>query len=261
MDYMAEHLTATRARWHHRTGGNHLPEPDGVQAAAQDAGGGLPGGGGIPACWGVLIHILVSRRPILILDRASATRTDTIAFFKVGNDGFDLGAQRRPIERDDLPEVQAELGAFLIQLRAGETVDESRLMAGRVVAKDMIAKDGEYNLTGDRYQEAPLPSTEYPLRRVGELVKPISPPVKLQRPDFGEMGRFPIIDQSQTEIAGWTDDESTLVTPDGPVVIFGDHTCRVKLVEVPFAQGADGIKILETNADTNARFLYLILLS
>ena len=39
------------------------------------------------------------------------------------------------------------------RLRAGETVGELRLMAGRVVAKDMIAGDGEYNLSGERYRE------------------------------------------------------------------------------------------------------------
>ena len=43
---------------------------------------------------------------ILLLDKALARRTDKIAFFKVENDGFDLGAQRRPIDKNDLPQVQ-----------------------------------------------------------------------------------------------------------------------------------------------------------
>ena len=258
VDYMAEHLTAN--------GRAGIIVPEGIIFQSQTAykqlrrmlvEDYLVAVVSLPA--GVFNPYSGVKTSILVLDRALAKRTDVIAFFKVENDGFDLGAQRRPIERDDLPKVQAELGAFLIQLRADETVDKSRLMAGSIVAKDTISRHEEYNLTGERYQETPLPSTEYPMRRIGELVKPISPPVKLQRPDFGEKGRFPILDQSQTEIAGWTDDESTLVTPDGPVVIFGDHTCTVKLVEVPFAQGADGIKILETNADVNARFLYLLL--
>ena len=50
---------------------------------------------------------------VLILDRALAKRTDHIAFFKVENDGFDLGAQRRPIDRNDLPRVQAELAEYV----------------------------------------------------------------------------------------------------------------------------------------------------
>ena len=31
--------------------------------------------------------------------------TDEVLFVKVQNDGFDLGAQRRPIEKNDLPEA------------------------------------------------------------------------------------------------------------------------------------------------------------
>ena len=44
-----------------------------------------------------------------------------------------------------------------------------------------------------------------------------------------------------------------------PLVIFGDHTCIVKLIETPFAQGADGIKILETIDAVDPRYLYHIL--
>ena len=258
VDYMAEHLTA-----HGRAG---VIVPEGIIFQSQTAyrqlrkmlvEDYLVAVVSLPA--GVFNPYSGVKTSVLFLDRALAKRTDAIGFFKVENDGFDLGAQRRPIERNDLPRVQAELGAFLSRLQAGDTVDGVRFLAGRVVAKEIMARDREYNLTGGRYQETPLHSTEYPLRRIGELVKSISPPVKLQTPAFGKIGRFPIIDQSQTEIAGWTNDESTLVTPDGPVVIFGDHTCTVKLVEVPFAQGADGIKILQTNVDLNPRFLYFLL--
>ena len=74
------------------------------------------------------------------------------------------------------------------------------------------------------------------------------------------MGRFPIIDQSQDEIAGWTDDETAVIRPQKkPFVIFGDHTCAVKLVGTAFAQGADGIKILQTSDGLDPRFLYQVL--
>ena len=51
---------------------------------------------------------------------AGKRRTDRIAFFKVENDGYDLGVQRRPIEKNDLPQVQDEIViAYLQGLRAG----------------------------------------------------------------------------------------------------------------------------------------------
>ena len=64
---------------------------------------------------------------ILILDKFLAKKTDHIAFFKVANDGFDLGAQRRPIAENDLPQVQAELAEYLRHLRTGESADASQV--------------------------------------------------------------------------------------------------------------------------------------
>ena len=58
---------------------------------------------------------------ILLLDKALARKTDRIAFFKVENDGYDLGAQRRPIEQNDLPQVGGEIAAYMQRLRAGES--------------------------------------------------------------------------------------------------------------------------------------------
>ena len=196
---------------------------------------------------------------ILLLDPALAKRANHVAFFKVENDGFDLGTQRRSIDRNDLPRVQAELVQCLRSMGTSNPVGELELTNGLVVLKEKISKDGEYNLSGDRYLDTSPQFTEYPLRKIGTLVKTITPPAKLQNTTFGKSGRFPIIDQSQSEIAGWTDDESALVTPDVPVVIFGDHTCTVKLVETPFAQGADGIKILQTADILDPRFLYYFL--
>ena len=88
---------------------------------------------------------------ILILDKVLAKKTDRVAFFKVENDGFDLGAQRRPIDKNDLPQVQKELGEYLRRLRAGKS--ELSLTLGLSAEKEKIAADGEYNLSGERYRE------------------------------------------------------------------------------------------------------------
>src|SRR5690606_10591539 len=59
---------------------------------------------------------------ILILDKSLARQSDTIGFFKVENDGFNLGAQRRPIDKNDLPHVLGEVNEYLRRLRAKESV-------------------------------------------------------------------------------------------------------------------------------------------
>jgi type I restriction enzyme M protein len=196
---------------------------------------------------------------ILILDKRLAKTSDSIAYFKVENDGFGLGAQRRAFDKNDLPQIKVELDAYLQALRSQHPTADLQLTRGLIVTKERIATNGDYNISGERYRDGAVQSTHFPWMTVGSLVETITPPSKIQKTAFGVAGRFPIIDQSQDAIAGWTDDEATLVHPAKPLVIFGDHTCAVKLVETPFAQGADGIKILQTIDTLDPRFLFHVL--
>ena len=108
---------------------------------------------------------------ILILDKTLAPKTDRVAFFKVENDGYDLGAQRRPIAQNDLPAVADEINEYLRRLRAGEMVDGYQPMMGHIVAKGKIAADGEYNLSGERYQSFTISNSKFPMVPLGEIAE------------------------------------------------------------------------------------------
>lgn len=258
VDYMAEHLTPT--------GRAGIIVPEGIVFQSQTAykdlrkmlvENSLVAVISLPA--GVFQPYSGVKTSILILDKSLAKQTNTIAFFKVENDGFGLGAQRRATDGEQLTQVQAELAEYLRVVRSGQVADVLQLSLGLVVAKEKIAANGDYNLSGERYREGAVQSTNFPWRTIESLVETITPPTKIQKTSFGVKGKFPIIDQSQDEIAGWTDDESALIHPDKPLVIFGDHTCAVKLVETAFAQGADGIKILHTIDVLDPRYLFNVL--
>lgn len=122
---------------------------------------------------------------ILFLDRQVARGTDQILFAKVQSDGFDLGAQRRPIDANDLPAVQSVLQAW----HAG-TRQESPLVLW--VAKKRLAESGDYNLTGDRYRDAEVTvNTKWPmvkLREICSLEYGASLPEKSRIP-----GKFPVL--------------------------------------------------------------------
>ncbi|WP_242115562.1 N-6 DNA methylase [Sphingomonas lacusdianchii] len=379
---------------------------------------------------------------ILILDRSVAKASENIAFFKIENDGFGLGAQRRTMKGSQLPQVKAELGAWLKVTRGGgEAVLNSSL--GLAVEKARIGEDGQYNLSGERYRETapaefvvprvpigdicvinprkskigdlnpetmvsfvpmavlnehrinfvsdeskllgevsagytyfadgdvllakvtpcfengkagiargltngigfgssefyvlrpgeqvlaqwvyhcvthpsfrtpavanmtgtgglqrvprdfverfeiPLPPLEiqreivaeiegyqkvvdgaravlenyrphifidatWPVSAIKEIVTAVTPPAKLQTGAYQEAGTFPIIDQSQEFIAGWTDSADAVIDPADGLVVFGDHTCVIKFVDQPFVQGADGIKILKPTGNLSAAYL------
>lgn len=76
------------------------------------------------------------------------------------------------------------------------------------------------------------------------------------------LGLFPVIDQSQAFIAGYSDDSERVIRDDLPLVIFGDHTRCVKYVDFPFILGADGTKVLKPKEDLfDPKFFYYALLS
>ena len=160
---------AHRSRRHHRPRGHHFPEPE---ALTQDlrkmlvenslvAVVSLPAG-----CFNPYSGVKTS---ILILDKSLAHRSHTIAFFKVENDGFGLGAQRRAIEENDLPQVIAEIDAYVHALRSQEPTADLQPTCGLIVPKDEIAANGDYNLSGERYcDQTRLVQTKWPTVSLGE---------------------------------------------------------------------------------------------
>ena len=110
-----------------------------------------------------------SRHRSLILDRALAKRTATIAFFRVTHDGYDLGAQRRAVDGTNLPLAQAELAEYLRRLRSGEPLDDFQPTLGLVVEKERVTADGDYNLSGERYRERSPRTGNLPLAAIGDV--------------------------------------------------------------------------------------------
>ena len=100
-------------------------------------------------------------------------------------------------------------------------------------------------------------------KKLGEIkeITVVTPKTKLKKIDYKPEGKYPIIDQGQEFIVGYTNEESVLFDLN-EYVIFGDHTESVKYVDFRFAQGADGIKVLRAdNKYIKSRYLYHAILS
>ena len=82
---------------------------------------------------------------------------------------------------------------------------------------------------------------------------------KISKENYLPQGRYPIIDQGQEYIAGYSD-ESAGLYKDVPAIIFGDHTRIIKYVNTPCFLGADGVKLLKAKIpDSNYKYLYYAL--
>lgn len=69
---------------------------------------------------------------------------------------------------------------------------------------------------------------------------------QIKSSDISSLGRYPVVSQSEAEVDGYSDWKSPV--EDIPVVLFGDHTCVVKLIDYPFVVGADGTKLLKSSS-------------
>lgn len=78
----------------------------------------------------------------------------------------------------------------------------------------------------------------------------------VKQKDYLPEGKFPVIDQGEDFISGYSDDESLVLDFTKPVIIFGDHTRRLKYVKFPFIPGADGTKILVQSDSMDSKFAF-----
>ena len=84
---------------------------------------------------------------------------------------------------------------------------------------------------------------------------------KLKSSEIEEIGSFPVIDQGQGLIAGFTNDADGLIKGGEGLIIFGDHTRELKFVDFDFVPGADGIKILKPVKALDLKFAFYFLQS
>lgn len=82
---------------------------------------------------------------------------------------------------------------------------------------------------------------------VGNVIGKVARTKQIMMSQYNATGKYPIIDQSRSFIAGYTDDEEALVDIGMPVIVFGDHTRVLKYIQFPFAKGADGTQLIVTD--------------
>ena len=193
VDYMAEHLTPG--------GRAGIIVPEGIIFQSQTAyrdlrkmlvDTALVAVVSLPA--GVFQPYSGVKTSILILDKSLAKKADAIAFFKVENDGFGLGAQRREIEKNDLPETARLLREWMNHgihgihgkktekdFSGSPSVFSVCSVVGKclIVPKERIAANGDYNLSGERYRDGALRNHVFPtvsLEEICEIIMGQSPP-------------------------------------------------------------------------------------
>lgn len=192
---------------------------------------------------------------ILWIDRALAKKTDKIIFIKVSSDGFDLGAQRRPCDANDLPTAFDNAQAFKKAILSGceYQAPESDVI---VVEKKRLAESGHYNLSGERYGVALIrDSSRYEMVPLGDLCN-LYQPQTITGKELREDGEYPVFGAN-----GIIGRYNKYNHPDSEIVITcRGATCGTINITVPKSWITGNAMVAKPKSDcVSKQYLYYIL--
>jgi len=122
---------------------------------------------------------------ILLFNNELAKTSTEILFVKIEQDGFDLGATKRSIGKNDLPTALDILNKW----NTGEKV-ESKLAV--YAEKSKIAEDGDYNLSVDRYRVATdYTNAKWPMVKLGDVCD-VYQPKTITSNEIKESGKYKV---------------------------------------------------------------------
>ncbi len=131
---------------------------------------------------------------ILLFDNGLAKKTKDILFLKIQNDGYGLGAQRREIDKNDLPLALEIIKKYRAALKDSKKfgLNAEQAKVAHLVAKDKIAESGDYNLSGDRYIEAVnFANQKWPMVELGEVCE-IYQPKTITSKEIKQTGKYKV---------------------------------------------------------------------
>jgi hypothetical protein len=211
---------------------------------------------------------------ILFLDKEFSKHTEKIVFITVKNDGFELGTQRKPIEKNDLPKVFSALREWKNKQKIS---DEKYAFS---VTKKQILENIDHSFTVDRYKEITnRQNKKWTMITLGELEaqgeieflrgqgvskKDIVDNGKNKCIHYGELYTLytPIIDK----VFSSTNLEGKVLSVEGDVLVPSTTTADAMGIAIARALNTDGIilggdiNIIRTrNKSINSKFLSLLL--
>jgi type I restriction enzyme M protein len=202
---------------------------------------------------------------ILFLDRNLAQRTDDVVFVKVENDGFDLGAQRRPIEKNNLQEAFEILDGH----KKAPKAQESKVAL--TISRKRILESPDVNLSGERYRKTATVHNKWPMVKLGEVCRIDAPLVDPKLPQFRSLPHV-----SGENIESGTGALLTLHSAAEDKVISGKYAfkagavlysklrpylCKAALAAFDGLCSADMYPLIVEDSQVDARFLLNVLLS
>jgi restriction endonuclease S subunit len=167
-----------------------------------------------------------------MLDKGLAKKSDQVLFIKVNNDGYDLGAQRREIDKNDLPLASEAFNVYKESISSGKVFDEEKYGSiCTLVEKEKILANKDVVLNADRYVDSVVYDTvTFPIVKLEEVVEIFDNKRKPISKGNRKEGKYPYY--GATGIVDYVDDfifneRLVLVGEDGAKWGMGDKTAFI----------------------------------
>lgn len=172
---------------------------------------------------------------ILLIDRTLAKEKDSILFFKINNDGYDLGAQRREIKGSEIPEA---INVFK-NYQVGKGVADHKNVV--IAPKTKIAQK-EYGLVGELYKETRVVSEKYTILTIKDVCE-INP----KKSELGDMPMdtevsfVPMADIREHSMGFCAKQTKPIADVFSGYTYFGENDVLIAKVTPCFENGKSGI--------------------
>ena len=119
-------------------------------------------------------------------------------------------------------------------------------MAGTIYREWFV----EFHFPG--HEQVPMVESElglipqgWKVKKVKEIVKRLKAGQTYQQANVKDTGKIIVVDQSRADFLGFHDNEPDHnASPTDPIIIFGDHTCKMQLMITPFSLGPNVVPFI-----------------
>lgn len=96
--------------------------------------------------------------------------------------------------------------------------------------------------------------------KVKDLVKRLPFGTLYKAENVSDTGKVIVIDQSRKDYLGFHNNEpSHIASMEKPIILFGDHTCKMKFMVTPFSLSENVIPLVSRRGELSMTFLYFLI--
>ena len=182
---------------------------------------------------------------------------------------FSTMTTRASLKNDDLLSLEIRLPDFQTQERIAKILMKHDALIKNNQKQIKLLEEAAQRLYKEWFVDLHFPGYEttpiidgvpegWKKEKVGNLLGNVSRTKQIKATEYLAEGRIPIVDQSRDFIAGYTNDNDSLVDVGVPVIVFGDHTRILKYIQFPFAKGADGTQLIVSKENCMPQSLFYL---